>query len=1563
MGLFNSEESKETIFEKPEIETTNSASEKNLKVQAAIVSDRDTVEHYSELKTLPNKESKEQATQSLEVSKMMEGQALINTAASAMADQNLPEENRVAIAENFQGIVNREQDSLQLLTQNLATSQVNANFKTEEVVTDKLAWLDEVTEYQQEMQKLHNSLEIGKNSTTDTLVDFALLMVPYYENLFTAGVVSNIQEGDTGAAAEALALLGSSKGGMREAFTKLSLTDRVEFAKILKSEIESSSGLLFPSDNAMAQADLFNTITTAGYYGDVDKWLDNTISVLDHLGVAMLLTPAKMAARASKVSKLLKRSKVQPASAARMAGQVNPEQARVMNQAALADDTGYVAEDLHGASVEDVALDIDSPQPRQEDGSVEDIAFNYKEEVDATIEENFLMYSDDEIETAQLQAKSKFDEVGPVLRHNSSPAPKFNDNGSTTYSNIYTMADSGWKSPTAALEVVKQQFRYYDVGEESFQLMQKQGNSFVPVDIAEVQAKIELRDKLIKAKKELPEELKKVNMQDEYAVQVNMTRDFDPLDVKHEAKSYALNFFDRFEVLSSVKKGAASLTRYLFDAASIFDKRISLSSAVAVDRASGLESLIIKAADDFVQPFKKLPEAQQEKLFNIIKKQNLLGKRITEGVTDQERKILDSWADTWDKIYELENKDLATSLKRGGFDIVVSKDGNLVGKSLKTRGQAPTTAQALDGATGEMISLTKADLDELYEKGGTLAKLRRPHVKGNDVSDYVINRNTSDNFLKEITSSDRVLNKREGYFSVRYEDPYFITKTIKRGGVEHTVAVKTASGVKAAKQLTDDIIGNAKTDLQTKIALRDKLIKAKEEVPEELNKAIKAEEGVTYSFRENRDLSSNEVDDFSWDVSSASGRLSQRVRGERLGSDLNDIEGAVQDPVNSLLSSARSIARRVPMRDWIDKTKLSFMDEFDEFVPTVQGQKVMPRTSADLVFEGSSKTSSRAADARSLLEYINSMEYGYRNGIDEGWRSMFNGIAEIVGAKSSMLESGARVLAKEGPSQQLRGRTFDLYLASNPLRQWVVQSHQATLLTANFPEYVLSQKLARETMAVHAGMFFTGDLTKKSSKMKAFEKLIGMSMEDARALAKEYKLTGLDASIDRHNLVENGLDEIMESQSFSSVRSLHKATIGRLRKVGFDAGERINIMTAWLAHRDAAVKNLKPGQKITDAKIRAEVQGKARNYTLNMNQAGEMPQNKNSLSLIFQFMQVPHKMLTTMLTNKVLTPAEKMKLAAYNIAMLPLPAALVYDLVEGFGGTVPEDPDLRDLAFNGIEGALLNKMAQLTFGDDTRIDYSSLTAADPTALYELVGSFISTDITEILSNTPSLSLVAGSNPRVGAMLEDVGSLFTAPNEENLEASVMSFLNMSSGAANFSKAYKERMFKDLHGRVVRRSSSGVITDTDITFLESVAKAFGFGTLDEAMDRVTSTSLYKETDEVYTDVEELAKQHHLALVRREVYPGSKEYAQRMIDIPEMQAMTSANLGFSQWTVGMREAYFNQLNKYISKGEDRVFKQILRANNLLPQESIDNALNATGHGRIVEIRKEIGEYVDGE
>ncbi len=139
MGLFNSEESKETIFEKPEIETTNSASEKNLKVQAAIVSDRDTVEHYSELKTLPNKESKEQATQSLEVSKMMEGQALINTAASAMADQNLPEENRVAIAENFQGIVNREQDSLQLLTQNLATSQVNTKFKTEEVFTDKIA--------------------------------------------------------------------------------------------------------------------------------------------------------------------------------------------------------------------------------------------------------------------------------------------------------------------------------------------------------------------------------------------------------------------------------------------------------------------------------------------------------------------------------------------------------------------------------------------------------------------------------------------------------------------------------------------------------------------------------------------------------------------------------------------------------------------------------------------------------------------------------------------------------------------------------------------------------------------------------------------------------------------------------------------------------------------------------------------------------------------------------------------------------------------------------------------------------------------------------------------------------------------------------------------------------------------------------------------------------------------------------------------------------------------------------------------------------------------------------
>lgn len=1522
MGLFTSEAGgaeTNSIFSKSAEEqkpATQPASEKNLAVQASILSDEPTDAKFQELQSLPQSEARARTEDTITSAKVLDQNEMQQAMIDAMADPTIPEESRVALAEKFNELTTANRNSLELVAQDMLLRESGNNSESEGIRTSVADILSEVTADFQDQQRLANQIYATDSSTAEAVLDFAQLMIPFDESIFTASVISKINAGDVTSALEALTLLGNSKADMRDMFQSMSLEDRYRFREVLSKVMKDSRGLLFTNDNEMAQADLFNSITLGGYYESPDQWIDNAISILDMVGIGGLLKAPVKAAKLSKVKKMLSRADVQPASPARVAEATNPKEARTMRAMAIADETGETAQATHVASREDVIVDAEAPQPRNDEGTTQDVVHTTQAEIDAHLEDTLLEYSDDEILKAHQAVETKFESVGAVLRHESSPAPVRNDNGSTTFSNVYTMRDSGWSNPTEALAAVQRQFREYDVPEGSFQLMQKQGNEWAPVNTAEVEAKIALRDALVKAKKKLPEELKKKNMQQEYAVQVNFTRDFDPMDVKHEALSYTRNILDRIPFLSAMRKGGSSLTRMLFDPASIFDPRVFLSANYAVDKAAAIEESIIRASDKFVKPFSKLEKGEQDLIFQMLKEQNLRGKKFTAGElaakgVSQHSDLFKAWEETWDLMFNLENKDLRTSLKRNGYGISTNSRTNtsLVAKPIRSRNSVPKNVNVIDASTGEVRLLSGDEVDALYESGGTVNKLRRTtEIDGTPV-DYTVSRNTAEDYFREFRDTDQVLNYREGYFAVKYDDPYFIID--KKTGR----AIKTASGYKAAKEMAERMTATS-------------------------------EDGVEYVFRENKDLSRAEYDDFSWDIAQESGRSSQRLRGERLGSDLNQLEGSVLDPAQSLLGAARSISRRASMRAWLDKMKLRFMDEFDELLPVEQGQKYFPRTPQDLNTDAVGTASSKkAADARTMLEYINSMEYGYRNTLDDGFRAILNGIAEAAGVKSARAEKALRVLAEEGgsPTAFLRGRAFDLYLATNPLRQFVVQAHQASLLAANFPKYVGSQRLLRDVVAIHFAFLAPSALGSKSVR-----KIIGMSESEAMSLYKEYKATGFDAGIDRHNLVEQGLDELVEAKNFKNIKAAHKAIVTPLRKVGFDAGERINIMSAWLAYRNKAIED---GADLSNAKVKAEIMAKARNYTLNMNAAGEMPYNKNSLALIFQFMQVPHKMLTTMLTNRALSPKEKTRLWAYNMLMLPLPTAMVYNMVGDEG--LPDDPDLRDLALNGLQGAMLNKLAQLTMGDDTRIDYSSLSALDPYGLYELMGNLVSMDIVEIFSQSPSMSLFAGHNPKVGALIDDLSRMITAPSGEQFKTSVMSFLNMSSGMSNFSTGAKELYFKDVHDRYSR---SGFVTDEDITTLESIAKMFGFGTVQEALNRISKTELYRASQERQEDIREIARMQHNALARQGVTIDSMEYASRMLDVQSIGTFFTTPMNEAE-----KKIYLSEIFKNIRKGDNNLFSLALKFHGLVPIEA-ENALKAAGYSEemaSLRMLREIGEY----
>ena len=1446
-------------------------------------------------------------------------------AADMILNPELSEEDRELIVLSASGLSQEKPSSTDLLSLEMGSKPSgDEGAEAEDIRLDAAAISASVNKRLELKQSILNGEALSGNSGAwNAIGDFLDIVVPLSESFLTAGTISKIRNGDKSAMLEAFTLLGNSKAGLKEYYKGLPAKDQDKFIRSLAEMVNASSTIIFTNDNDLAQRDLFMSIVDGDYYGEGDQFLDNVISVLDLVGLGGLLRGpqlvAKMASLANRVRRRKMVSGTQPTSPINVVKEVNPEEARKLHAAAVADETGEAAEALHGTTREEAIVGSQGPQVATEGGEVENKVHAIDKYVDELVKgEGFIDLSAEELLSAQKLQASRLEKVNGITnRREMAVAPEYKDNGNTVYHNVYGKSDSAYADPEHALEDVLFNLRDYGVEEGDLTLLQKVGDGYVPVSLSEVKANKDLRETFVKSKKAMPEELRRENFKEDFLVQANFEQPFDQMDISFDTLQVKRNWFDHIPAFNKGEKGKSSINRMLVDAHSMFDPRITLGANVAVERGSAIETALIQKAEQFSTPFNRLPGVRQRLLQDIIQNQNFSGKLLSpaqlraKGVTGDERKILDSWKETWDTVYWLENRDLNKSLNAGGYKLYVDEigDSQLVAKPLAKQSTG-NVGQVFDPTTGELRRITQDELEALYESGGTVAKLRQTEELDGKAFDYVLSHNVDkQSSLRDIKSTDQVLKYREGYYTVRYKQPHIIEKQWvdpDTGRVTRTQALKTAPDIKAA-----DLSAN------------------------NLNRANR-EDGVRYIARSNRDDSVTKMEDDYWSIQATNGRTSQRLRGERLGEAsptiASDSLGATEGPVEALLNSVRSISRRTSMRGYLERYKARFMDEYGDMLPLDDyGKPVWPRTAADLK-PSSRDSGGKVSDARSNLEYINYLENGYRNSLDDTWKAMMNGLADALGKYSATGERLVRATSEEisSPTTFFKARAFDAYLALNPLRQFVVQGHQATLLTANFTEYVLTQRLAQDMTALNLAII----MGKNLGKVKGVESLMGRSVEDAMELLAQYKRTGFEASIDRNNLVEKGLDQLIETTRFKTAKKVHKAIVGSARKIGFDAGERVNIMSSWLAHRDRA---LKEGKDITSPRVFDEVTAKARNYTFNMNAAGDMPYNKNSLSLLFQFMQVPHKAMLQ-LTNRALSRSERAKLATYNLVMLPLPVGMVTTIL---GDSLPEDPTARDVVINGVEGAIVNKIAREMYGDDTSIDFSSLAAVDPDAPWELVHGLLTLDIVEIFMNSPSLSLWAGHNPRVTNIIREVGKFISPPEGDTREVGALlhTFGQYSSGYANFSKSYKALAVQK-YARTY--SSTGQISGTDVTTPEMIALAFGFRSLEEALNTVVKGELYNASKAARDDVKEVYRLQTQSLARRGVNVDNPEYSTEM-----MRAFWLA----TDFREDQKSEYLRLINKDVAKGETAVLGMIVNNLNLVKPEDLDRAISMSGNKEALE------------
>lgn len=1427
--------------------------------------------------------------------------------------------------------------------------------------------LDEVIEYNQYINNLINSEATHDDpNTARTLVEFAELMVPFTEGTQVGQVLREFRESTTGEESgklKGLLLSGSAKMELREAMSKLPIEQRKEMSKVLWDIMVQHQGVLFTDENKMFAADFMRSVFLEGEYDTVDKWIDNAISILDATiiggpiakaikGAGTAIKGAKAGKKADKISatqeairslepkkavaddsladevvefeeghvnittdgefvqidQIKNREKVNagknggsrarrqnvttdvsPVSVSQTLKDTNPDKARQIHELAAKSDE--VAQAAYGTKpVEAMANDL-LPKPANIDGVVNSRPANMDkldvmEHVDPDIwnfqiNDGAIYYTQNEKRAMESRVATDFQNATGLTYNDSVSSIEKVANG-VKINAVYSTSNSGYGSPQALLSIARDALRGRGIKDDNITLLRKIGGRYVPVS----KTSTEIGD---------------------YNLSVRYDYRFTPNDVESwdNLSTSRLNIFDTLSPFNGrLAQHSGSFTRHLFDPNSLLDPHLSKGAAVAVDKATGMEKTLADMGRVFSKGYASLNKESRMRVYEWIKRANAQGLEgtITQlkaaGIVDpKEIKAIDDWRKIWDNIYWLENRDLVKTLRSRGFMNYTDKgsDTRLFAKPLGKGSIKGSEVKYYNPETDTIQILNRAELDELYDvKKGQMARLRQPIQVGDEVAEFVLDEG---NKLRALTDDDMVLNYRKGYYQVQYKDPWFITKEVvdSSGRTLYKKAIASAGTRADAQRMVERMSA--------------------------------VDQKSVYDFRAGRNERTG--DDY-WDVQVSGGRTAQRVRGKRLEDANSNVTDPnfehILDPVEALTKSVRSIARRTGLRDYLEAYKARFMAQYKEVLPLDDfGQPKFPDNLGQLDPQGQLSEKKILRDARTNFEYIKMLENGYADAIDDSYKAIMNSVSNIMGDVGlNRVSSGLRDMAKAGPQQQAKNLSFKGYLAANPLRQQVVQSHQAIRLSFMFPKYMTTKYLPQLSAMVWA--------SRTGQAPKALLKAAGWTEEEFAQVIKDFKRSGLGAAVDANNLVRGDLQKLADVSLAEKGLGIAGKPLKWSQIIGFDAGEWVNITSAWLAFRNDAV--VKHGSKF-GADIADEVHAAARSYTYGMNMAGDMPFNQNAMRVILQFMQVPQKAFLQY-TNRNYTLAQKIRLGVLDSAMWGVPligvGAPFYSMI---ANDLPENEATREIILNGFEDYMLNSAIESVTGVKSDIDFSSLAPNDLHGLGTTIFSMFTTDLGTIIAESPSGQLFFGGNPRITNAMKDAArlmnydpSLHATPTD--LSTTAIEFSKIASGMSNF---FKMKLALE-YGQI--RNGAGHIVDDNVTSVEALALLWGFSTKDAKKMREMNNQIYNDSKSLKDDVEKMFKEAERQLSQKDLTP---EQVRAQIKLLNFGALAWKDIPRA------KEIWGNLVKKSAKSKKEILVRRIMEHHEIIGLDSIDAIVRDSG------------------
>ena len=998
----------------------------------------------------------------------------------------------------------------------------------------------------------------------------------------------------------------------------------------------------------------------------------------------------------------------------------------------------------------------------------------------------------------------------------------FDDNGNRLGSMVYSQ--DGSTNPNVRVNPENQR---QGIATAMYDYAEKHG-----AVIPDVNSQVGLRSKAGQAFREaraggagggLPDYLVQVNH--DYKMNPANQEDWDHLSVKN-------NFWMRSGAFAG-SSHEGSLQSMLTNITSVLHPTITMGFSKNVLKEGNIEKELFKLAHDrFASIYNKLPSEGKRRVEDLLLKQNSMGYEASPsemrslGMTNDEQNAVLGFRQVWDQMYYLENMDHTKTLINKGYKKFIddANDTMLYARPI-SRGAAGNSLRVWNHLTDNPETWGKTELDELYERGGTIAELRSPFSLGDEMATHVASPESKDGgYLRGLKPDDTTLNYRRGYFHVQYKDPHFIVKVQKdlNGNVLYHKAIATAKTSRDADILVKRL---QKTDAMNGYYHRPDM------------------HHMT-GDRSNRRFSE-------YDIATAQGRSPQRVRGRRLedtSQQSTDPEFMnMVSPTQSLLNSARSIARRTAMRDPLDAAKYRFVNQYGKYLPGAEtGNPRLPTNVSDVKYRGNSGQydSKDLAAARTTFNYIDYMEHGYENHFEDAYDGLMKGTADILAGKSieydsKLLAKGeqyARLLAAHNsPIEKLEGLAYSIYIAANPIPQMLMHGHQALNLLALHPGYFATPKPYASAMwllAKHLGL----DSSSPAGQIfaKGLAKGMGSSVQDMEAMWDQWQKSGITSAIDKHLLVRSGLRTVADQMNKKPLAVAARTAaypFYLMRKVGFDAGEFYTQMMGWLTHRDMAQRS---GEDLNKADVQDWITAKTTNFTGNFNRSGDMAYQHNSISMLMQFFQWSHKALGLATGNRILSTSQKIRLIGNTLALygVPLGAGGMYLMDRILGDKAPQDQKTRDALQGGIIGAAYSAALSYAFdgGKHDRVDFEKLSPYDVMGMGDHIAEIMNGKLGSVFADSPA-SVVFGGSPAIANFWKAVARYThlmpdSPDNPTKLSEVGVDFLKSFPGLSN---AFKAAYAWELHKKI--NAYTGKVEDTNITTGEAIAAAAGLPTLNE------------------------------------------------------------------------------------------------------------------------------------